>query len=69
MIMAHETSNGRFLAAKGQGAGSLPFEIAVHNGEEDLEEQVDGVYKHRKQEEPRLARHLGGWIGAIFLIE
>ena len=24
----------------------IPFEIAVHNGEEDLEEEVDGIYKH-----------------------
>lgn len=47
------------------GAGFVPFEIAVHNSEEDLEEQVDGVYKHREQEEPRLARHLDGWIGAM----
>lgn len=35
------------------GAGSswrIPFQIAVHNGEEDLQEQVDGVYQHRKKE-------------------
>lgn len=50
---------------EGQGASFVPFEIAVHDGEEDLQEQVDGVYKHRKQKEPRLARHLDGWIGVI----
>jgi hypothetical protein len=25
-----------------------PFQIAVHNSEEDLEEEVDGVYQHRQ---------------------
>jgi hypothetical protein len=34
-----------------------PFEIAVHDGEEDLEEQVDGVYQHRQQIEPCFSRH------------
>ena len=24
----------------------LPFQIAVHDGEEDLQEQIDRVYKH-----------------------
>jgi hypothetical protein len=27
----------------------VPFEIAVHNGEEDLEEQVDGIYQHSEE--------------------
>jgi len=36
---------------------SIPFEIAVHDGEEDLEEEVDGIDKHCYQVEPRFARH------------
>lgn len=31
------------------GGESVPFEIAVHDGEEDLEEEVDGIYDHRKE--------------------
>lgn len=27
----------------------IPFEIAVHNREEDLEEQVDGIYQHGEE--------------------
>jgi hypothetical protein len=27
----------------------IPFEVAVHDGEEDLEEQVDGIYQHRQK--------------------
>lgn len=26
----------------------LPFQIAVHYGEKDLQEEVDGVYQHRQ---------------------
>lgn len=26
------------------GRGHKPFEIAVHDGEEDLEEKIDGIY-------------------------
>lgn len=40
--------------------GDLPFQITVHDGEEDLEEQVDGVYQHRQQVQPCLARHCRG---------
>ena len=34
-----------------------PFQIAIHNGEENLEEQVDRVDQHGQQEEPCFARH------------
>lgn len=44
--------------------GRIPFQVAVHDGEEDLQKQVDGVYQHRKEEKPRLSRHDGG----IFLL-
>jgi hypothetical protein len=27
----------------------LPFKVTVHDGKEDLEEQVHGVDQHRKQ--------------------
>src|SRR6478609_12189922 len=37
--------------------GGLPFEITVHDGEEDLQEQVDGVDQHRQEEQPSLSRH------------
>ena len=36
---------------------NVPLQIAVHDGEEDLQEQVDGVYQHRQQEQPGLAGH------------
>jgi hypothetical protein len=34
-----------------------PFQIAIHDGEEDLEEQIDGVYQHGQQIEPCFSRH------------
>jgi len=42
--------------------GYAPLQIAVHDGEEDLEEQVDGVYQHRQQVQPRFAGHCGGCV-------
>lgn len=36
-----------------------PLQITVHDREEDLEEQVDGVDQHRQQIEPRFAGHDG----------
>ena len=36
-----------------------PFKIAVHDSEEDLEEEVDGVYQHRQQVQPCFAGHCG----------
>jgi hypothetical protein len=34
---------------------NLPFEVAVHNREEDLEEEVNGIYQYRQQVQPRFA--------------
>lgn len=34
-----------------------PFEITVHNREEHLEEEVDGVDQHRQKVKPCFARH------------
>lgn len=42
------------------GGRSIPFQITVHNSEEDLQEQVDGVNQHRQQVQPRLAGHHDG---------
>lgn len=41
----------------------VPFQIAVHDGEEDLQEQVDGVNQHRQQKQPCFARH--HWTGVV----
>lgn len=38
----------------------IPFEIAVHNGEEDLEKEVNGVYQHRYEVQPCFSRHHEG---------
>lgn len=35
----------------------VTLEIAVHDSEEDLEEEVDGVYNDREEVQPRFARH------------
>jgi len=35
----------------------VTLQITVHNREEHLQEQVDGVNQHRQQEEPCFARH------------
>ena len=40
----------------------VPFQIAVHDGEEDLEKQVDGIYEDRDKVEPCFARH-HEWVG------
>lgn len=42
--------------APGEEANS-PFQIAVHDGEEHLEEEVDGVDQHRQQVQPRFTGH------------
>jgi hypothetical protein len=44
---------------------SSPFQIAIHNSEEDLEEQVDGIYQHRQQVQPRFASHCGGIVCCV----
>lgn len=33
----------------------IPFQIAVHNGKEHLEKEVDGVYQYRQKIQPCLA--------------
>lgn len=48
------TGGGKHAADRGMG---VPFQIAVHDGEEDLEEQVDRVDQHGQQEEPCFAGH------------
>lgn len=40
----------------------VTFEVAVHDGEKDLEEEVNGIYQYRQQVQPRFARHHGGSI-------
>jgi len=39
------------------GVDVITFQIAIHDGEEDLKEQIDGIYQHRQQIEPRFSRH------------
>lgn len=41
-------------------AGNAPFQITIHDGKEDLEEEVDCIKQDRQQEEPRFARHFAG---------
>jgi TPP-dependent indolepyruvate ferredoxin oxidoreductase alpha subunit len=43
--------------AEFDGVEVVTFQIAVHNGEKDLKEQVDGIDQDRQQIEPRFARH------------
>ena len=42
-----------------------PFQITVHNREEHLEEQVDGVYQHRQQVQPCFASHCEGSVCSV----
>jgi len=42
-----------------------PFQIAVHNGEEDLQEQVDGVNQHRQKVQPCFASHYEGFVCCV----
>lgn len=37
----------------------LPFQVAVHDREKHLKEEVDGIYQHRQQVQPRFAGHFG----------
>jgi hypothetical protein len=39
------------------GVDVVAFQIAVHDGEKDLQEEIDGVYQHRQQVQPRFSRH------------
>ena len=43
--------------SKGQRVG-IPFQIAVHNREENLEEEIDRIYQYGEQVQPCFARHL-----------
>jgi len=45
----------------------VTFQIAVHDGEEDLKKQVDSVYQNCQQIEPCFARHveIDNAVGAI----
>jgi hypothetical protein len=45
--------------AGGGGSCDVPLEIAVHDGEEDLKEEVDGVDQDRQKEQPCFSRHHG----------
>lgn len=51
------------VLAKVDGVCVVAFQIAVHDGEEDLQEQVDGVNQHRQQKQPCFARH--HWTGVV----
>jgi hypothetical protein len=35
----------------------VTFQVTVHNSEKDLQEEVDGVDKHRQQEQPSFSGH------------
>lgn len=39
---------------------TVPLQITVHDGEEDLEEEVHGVDEDGEEVEPRFAGHGGG---------
>lgn len=41
------------------GTRNSPLEIAVHNGEKHLKEEVDGIDQYRQQIQPRFTRHDG----------
>jgi len=45
--------------AEVDGVDVVAFQIAVHDGEENLEKEVDGIYKDREKVEPRFSRHVG----------
>lgn len=57
----------RIAAQSWRGAGrNSPFQVTVHNREEDLKEEVDGVYQHRQQVQPCFARHLDESRSGVF---
>lgn len=49
--------SGSGRAARKEGMQSLPFQIAIHDREEDLEEEVDRIYQHGQQIQPCFSRH------------
>jgi hypothetical protein len=44
-----------------------PFQIAVHDGEEHLQKQVDSIYQYRQQVQPCFARHCGSIVRRVAL--
>jgi hypothetical protein len=44
------------------GSCYSPFQVTVHDGEEHLEEEVDGVYQHRQEVQPCFARHCESFL-------
>lgn len=42
---------------------NIPFQIAIHDSEEDLEEKVDRVDQHSQQVQPSLSGHHDGTWG------
>jgi len=57
MYSSFRDNVGVETVAQIDGVDVITFQIAVHDGEEDLEEQVDGVYQHSQQIEPCFSRH------------
>lgn len=54
--------------AEVDGVDVVTFQIAVHDGEENLKKQVDSVYQNGQQIEPCFARHVefDRLVGAIY---
>lgn len=58
--------------AEVNGVDVVTFQVTVHDSEEDLQEEVDGVDKHRQQEQPSFSGHHLGlkcvratlWVGS-----
>ena len=49
VVTAIRTLSAWFRRARARSRDNIPLQITVHDGEEDLKEQVDGVYEHRQQ--------------------
>ena len=67
---AKTTPRARQQTGKGLGLGlgrDSPFQVAVHYGEEHLEEEVDGIYQDRQQVQPRFARHVESLMCCVAL--
>lgn len=43
----------------------VPFQVAVHDSEEDLKEKVDGVEQHRQEVQPRFSGHHVDGFGLV----
>lgn len=57
------------LTSRAVTRGAIPFQITVHDGEEHLQEQVDGIDQHRQKEQPRFARHHAGGLWVLREVE